>query len=517
MPKILYIEDDELNQDMLSRRLELAGYEVVIAPDGNEGVAMARSSRPDLILMDMSLPGIDGWEATRRIKADPDIASIPVIALTAHAMAGDREKALEAGCDDYDTKPVKTERLLPKIREKLGQPTPEDESEDSGATSVQSVGNWDTPQEVNKGSILIVDDNEDNRDLLSRRLTLEGYEVSLAVDGREALDRIATDSFDLVLLDVMMPNVNGFEVLEQVRKEKRPPDLPIIMVTARDRSEDIVQALRLGANDYVTKPIDTMVLLARVETHMELRAYSKMKDEFLAIASHDLKSPLAAMQGFARLVHDRVPPGTVMDEQYHEFVERIMENTRIMLRIVTDFLDFHALEDGRLRLDVAPIDLNGVLNKVVENNRANAVQKNISVNIEPDNDLPQVDCDEARLEQVIQNFVSNALKFTPSGGSVVVRSRHEDGVARVEVTDTGCGLTDADMQKVFTRYQRLSAKPTGGEKSSGLGLYISKSLIDAHGGEIGVFNNDGGGATFWFQVPIEHAPQPAGISLSEAT
>jgi CheY-like chemotaxis protein len=115
MPKILLIEDNEMNRDMLSRRLARGGYEVAMAEDGARGVAMAASDRPDLILMDMSLPVIDGWEATRRIKATPELRKIPIIALTAHAMATDREKALEAGCDDYDTKPIELQRLLGKI------------------------------------------------------------------------------------------------------------------------------------------------------------------------------------------------------------------------------------------------------------------------------------------------------------------------------------------------------------------------------------------------------------------
>jgi CheY-like chemotaxis protein len=115
MPKILLIEDNEMNRDMLSRRLARGGYEVAIAEDGARGLAMAVSDRPDLILMDMSLPVIDGWEATRRIKATPELRKIPIIALTAHAMATDREKALEAGCDDYDSKPVELQRLLGKI------------------------------------------------------------------------------------------------------------------------------------------------------------------------------------------------------------------------------------------------------------------------------------------------------------------------------------------------------------------------------------------------------------------
>ncbi|MCW5848787.1 MAG: response regulator [Anaerolineae bacterium] len=115
MPKLLLVEDNEMNRDMLSRRLERKGYEVVIAVDGQAGVEMAKAEQPALILMDMSLPVLDGWEATRQLKADPDTSAIPVIALTAHAMSGDREKALEAGCDDYDTKPIELPRLLEKI------------------------------------------------------------------------------------------------------------------------------------------------------------------------------------------------------------------------------------------------------------------------------------------------------------------------------------------------------------------------------------------------------------------
>ena len=121
MPKILLVEDNEMNRDMLSRRLERRGYEIVVAVDGGEGLELARTTAPDLILMDMSLPVLDGWEATRRLKAAPVTQKIPVIALTAHAMRGDQEKALEAGCDDYDTKPVDLPRLLGKIETLLGQ------------------------------------------------------------------------------------------------------------------------------------------------------------------------------------------------------------------------------------------------------------------------------------------------------------------------------------------------------------------------------------------------------------
>jgi two-component system, cell cycle response regulator DivK len=121
MPKILLVEDDEMNRDMLARRLERRGYQVVIAVDGGQGLMLARSEAPDLILMDMSLPGLDGWEATRQLKAVPTTHAIPILALTAHAMASDRQKAVEAGCDDYDTKPIEFPRLLGKIQTLLAQ------------------------------------------------------------------------------------------------------------------------------------------------------------------------------------------------------------------------------------------------------------------------------------------------------------------------------------------------------------------------------------------------------------
>jgi two-component system cell cycle response regulator DivK len=124
MPKILLVEDNEINRDMLSRRLERRGYRVAIAMDGEQGVSMAGLEAPDLILMDMSLPVLDGWEAARRLKAAPETRSIPIIALTAHAMVGDREKAIESGCDDYDTKPVEFQRLLEKIETILAKGTP---------------------------------------------------------------------------------------------------------------------------------------------------------------------------------------------------------------------------------------------------------------------------------------------------------------------------------------------------------------------------------------------------------
>jgi len=264
MHTLLIVEDNELNRDMLSRRLQRKGFQILTAVDGQMGVDMAQQHLPHLILMDLSLPGLDGWEATRILKANPATRHIPVIALTAHAMGGDREKALAAGCDDYDTKPVELERLLGKIHALLGKET--------------SLVPESPP--APKASLLVVDDNADNRDMLSRRLQRQGYQVQAVESGEAALECIAQAKFDLVLLDVMMAGMGGLATLERLRQTYSQAQLPVIMATARSQSEDMVEAFRLGANDYITKPIDFAVALARIEAQLATLAATQTTSEW---------------------------------------------------------------------------------------------------------------------------------------------------------------------------------------------------------------------------------------------
>ena len=287
MAKILLVEDNEQNRDMLARRLQRKGHAVVTAADGERAVAMAGSESPDVILMDLNLPVLDGWSATRRIKESGKTRSIPVIALTAHAMSGDRQKAMNAGCDDYDTKPINFERLLGKIRTLLGPVATEGATVPAEVASPAPVARTVPPAAAGDGStvaapappapaqapgrVLVVDDTPANRDMLTRRLARQGFEVEAAADGEAALRLIDAGRFDVVLLDVMMPGMNGLDVLKAVRKTRPPTELPVIMATAKDASHDVVEALELGASDYVTKPLDFAVVLARVKTQLALK------------------------------------------------------------------------------------------------------------------------------------------------------------------------------------------------------------------------------------------------------
>ena len=354
--------------------------------------------------------------------------------------------------------------------------------------------------------LLIVDDNEDNLHLLSLRLQRRGYNVETAHGGKAAIAQMEQHKFDLVLLDIMMPEVDGFEVLSTLRKTYSITELPIIMATAKDESEDVVKALRLGANDYVTKPVDFPVLLARVQSQLQAKSLFQLKDEFLKIASHDLKNPLWSILTASQMLEEAVEQDQFIPDQHVKMLKMITRQANLMQQIITDFVDFQAAQDGQLILTTAPLDLNEVARKAVENNTDYAHTKGIKLQLQLTESLPEVIADEARLSQVAHNLVSNAIKFTrKQGNPTTVITRSEGDQVWLEISDSGPGLSEQDFGLVFGKYARLSNRPTGGEKSSGLGLAICKQMIELHGGQIGVRNNPTEGATFWFSLPVKAA------------
>ena len=233
----------------------------------------------------------------------------------------------------------------------------------------------------------------------------------------------------------------------------------------------------------------------------ELRQLHALKDDFLQIASHDLKNPLTCIQGFAYIIDSLTMPGTVMTPETHALAGKIMAHCKVMQKIIEDFLDFQAMDAGQVKLTLEQIDLNALARRVLERNADYAARKTIIPHLEQESALPLVSADRSRLDQVVDNFVSNAIKFSSPGDHVTVCTRKSEGRVVVEVRDSGPGLTDEDMKSLFVKYAKLSNLPTGGEKSSGLGLSICKMIIEIHGGEVGARNNAEGGATFWFELP----------------
>ena len=264
MQRILLVEDNEMNRDLISRRLKRRGFEVDLAVDGAEGVEKATADLPDLIVMDMGLPVLDGYEATQMLKAADSTRHIPIIGLSAHAMSGDARKALTAGCDDYDTKPVEWVRLLEKIDILLQRAQEQASKTETSATELPEDGV--SPKAAH---LLVVDDSAMHREMLSGRLSSLGYSFDLASDADSALALLAEKDFDALLLDVTLPSVEGQPPLERIRSDPRYQNLPILMLSTIDAAAKAIECLSKGAVDFVPQPFHAEVLATRIVSCLE--------------------------------------------------------------------------------------------------------------------------------------------------------------------------------------------------------------------------------------------------------
>ncbi len=253
--KILYVEDNDDNVYMLKPRLERKGYEVLIAGDGKEGIYLTNNKNPDLILMDMELPVLDGWEATKHLKKDPNTRHIPIIALSALALEEDRNRAIDAGCDDFDSKPVDFDSLMKKIYSFLP-----DDSEPIIENKIV---------DENQSKILIVDDDDNNRYTLSEYLKREGFtNLETAENGKIALEKLNNNGFDLVLLDLNMPEMGGIEALRKIKSDGKLRHIPVVMISAADEIENVTQCIEIGAEGFLPKPFNSMILRARINASL---------------------------------------------------------------------------------------------------------------------------------------------------------------------------------------------------------------------------------------------------------
>ena len=337
MTRLLLVEDEQVNRDLFRRRLERKGYAVVTAETGLDAVARAKSETPDLVLMDLGLPDIDGWEATRRIKADPATAAIPVVVLSAHATADARDKAFAAGCEEFETKPVNWEALFRKIEAALARakaraappppppaPAPADDEIDFGgspgpdpaaATGVLHAGPRAAEPEVPLAAavaaeedekelcvvhpkrILVVEDNDANRVMLCRRLNKRGYATAEAADGRQALEQVAKHRFDLVLCDIMMPEVDGYTVLAEMKADPDLQAIPVIMISALDEMASVVRCIEMGAEDYLQKPYEPVLLHARINACLDKRRLRDLELAYLRAVADLTQAAALVEQG----------------------------------------------------------------------------------------------------------------------------------------------------------------------------------------------------------------------------
>jgi signal transduction histidine kinase len=374
--------------------------------------------------------------------------------------------------------------------------------------------------------ILIVDDVQLNLDLMKEILSEKGYQIATAINGKSAIAKAKAHKFDLILLDVILPDIDGFEVCSHLKSNSQTQDIPIIFLTAKKEKDSIIQGFNLGAVDYVPKPFSKEELLARVNLHLTLRKYqdelirskemaeasAKAKAIFLANISHEIRTPMNGIIGMIDILK-RTP----LTAEQHEYIDIIGISGENLLMIINDVLDFSKIEAGQITFEHIRFNLSDEINEVVKILRYKAIQKNLDLSFEVATDVPPLLIgDPLRLKQVLINLCNNSIKFTEQGFvhvSVKLVSRNECAVRlQFDVKDTGIGISPENQQKLFKSFSQADVSTTRKFGGTGLGLAISKNLVHLMGGEIGIISEEGKGAIFHFDGEFGIAGQ----DLSEA-
>lgn len=357
--------------------------------------------------------------------------------------------------------------------------------------------------------ILVVDDNPVNRDMLGRRLEQDGYDTDFAENGVIALEKLQEKDFDLVLLDIMMPEMNGFGVLENMQRHPRWHKIPVIVISAIDDIESSVKCLELGAEDYLPKPFNSTILKARISTSLEKSRLRKqevqrlvelnaMKDQFVGTVSHDLRNPITSILGYVDLLQDM---DSIEDEQALNFLDRIHQNAYHMLNLINDLLDIAKIEAG-LAIKQQDTNLQSFLTEQVEAYQITADQKSVELIYEEPDPQYTIHIDSDRFGQVISNLLSNAIKYTPSDGKVYVSASQVDNQIIFEIEDNGLGIPEKDIPHLFDKFFRVERAEHLNERGTGLGLSIVKAIVEAHKGTIEVESKLGEGSLFRICLPL---------------
>jgi len=370
-----------------------------------------------------------------------------------------------------------------------------------------------TPAAPGGRRILVVDDDRLIRRTLTGALRPEGFAVVEAESGEKALELYAEVQPDLVLLDVVLPGINGFETCRQLRARHGDAAAPIIFITAKNESDDVVEGLSAGGVDYLPKPIRAREALARIRTHLQLRrllaeerrlveqlsSANAAKNKFLGMAAHDLRNPLASIRGLAEFLRDGVVGPLTTDQ--HDLLATICSASQQMLHMVNELLDVATIEAGELKLVPEPTALAALAEKAIYLANIDAAKKQTHIVLSAAPDLPKARVDPAKIRQVLDNLLSNAVKFSPPGSMVTVELGATAQAHSIAVRDQGPGIPESERDKLFKDFGRTSVKPTAGEQSTGLGLAICRKIIDAHHGAITAENLPLRGCVFRVTLP----------------
>jgi signal transduction histidine kinase len=370
-----------------------------------------------------------------------------------------------------------------------------------------------------KGTILIVDDTPNNLRLLSSMLTKQGYEVRSAISGSVALMAVRTVPLDLILLDINMPKMNGYEVCQQLKADEQTRDIPVIFLSALGEPLDKVQAFQVGGVDYITKPFQVEEVLARVENHLTLRRMqlelqqakvdalralaqeqelNRLKSEFVAMISHDFRTPLTSIQGFAELL--RYGGDALTPEVQDRYFDKINAAVEHMLYLLDEVLIIGRIESGKTQCQPVPVDLEKFCRDIHEA-LALSTHNQHTIQFSCTGACKQVSVDQVLLHRILTNLLSNAIKYSPESSQIYFNVHCDGQNAIFEIKDEGIGIPSENQAHLFKTFYRCSN--VGQIKGTGLGLAVVKRCVDAHRGQIELKSQEGIGTTVTVKLPVE--------------
>jgi two-component system, sensor histidine kinase and response regulator len=382
------------------------------------------------------------------------------------------------------------------------------------------------------GTILVVDDDQRNVRLMESILRGSGYRVLKAYDGEEALHVVENDPPDLLLLDVMMPKMSGFELCQALKRRYETRLLPVIMVTALNALEDKVQALEYGADDFLSKPINKVELLAKVRSVLRVKALQDevelkgreieaanqelirmqgFKESMMQMVVHDLKNPLASIMGNVQLIQMQGAEA-MSPTRLKGLLQRTQESARQLMRMILNILQIGKLEERKLMLKLEPVQLRGVVQENVDEMVGLSARDNIRLENRVQADLPAPKADRELLGRVLANLLSNAFKHTPGGGQVVIDAQQDGDSVTIRVSDTGEGIPEELQPRIFDKF--VAGESDTSKRmlyDSGLGLTFCRLAVECHGGTIWLKSKPGQGTTVFLSLPL------AGPDVGQAT
>ncbi|MGF1491223.1 MAG: hybrid sensor histidine kinase/response regulator [Microcoleaceae cyanobacterium] len=342
--------------------------------------------------------------------------------------------------------------------------------------------------------ILAVDDIPDNLFLVQLALEEEGHEITLIDNGLDALAQMEDSPPDLVLLDVMMPGMDGYEVARRIRENQKLPFIPILMITAHDQSS-VVQGLDAGADEFIRKPIKIDELQARVRSLLRLKHSIDQRESFIHCLTHDLRTPLLAVDRMLSLIEQEAFGKVIPDVK--EAISSIASSNHNLLLMLNTLLDVYSYDVGQKVLSFIDFDLPELVQEVIQELIPLAQDKGLALKLEVADEVEKISGDRLEIRRVLTNLIGNALKFTDTGYIELKVSQASQQV-KIEVIDTGIGISSEDQVKIFERFQQGKHFRSG----SGLGLYLCYQIAYSHHGTIDVRSEVGQGTTFIVQLPM---------------